>query len=41
MPNWTGPGLVGQMFHAVVRRIAPSGMPPPWVWVMSLRFARD
>jgi SAM-dependent methyltransferase len=27
MANWTGPGFVGQMFKAIAKHIAPSGMP--------------
>jgi SAM-dependent methyltransferase len=32
MANWTGPGFVGQMFKAIGRHIAPSGMPSPVLW---------
>jgi SAM-dependent methyltransferase len=32
MANWTGPGFVGQMFKAIAKHIAPSGMPPPVLW---------
>ncbi len=32
MANWTGPGFVGQMFKAIARHIAPSGMPSPVLW---------
>jgi SAM-dependent methyltransferase len=32
MANWTGPGFVGQMFKAIAKYIAPSGMPSPVLW---------
>ena len=32
MANWTGPGFVGQMFKAIAKHIAPSGMPSPLLW---------
>jgi SAM-dependent methyltransferase len=32
MANWTGEGFVGQMFKAVGKFIAPSGMPSPVLW---------
>ncbi len=32
MGNWTPQGFVGQMFKAVARFIAPSGMPSPVLW---------
>jgi ubiquinone/menaquinone biosynthesis C-methylase UbiE len=32
MANWTAPGFVGQMFKAIARHIAPSGMPSPLLW---------
>src|SRR5579864_5598619 len=32
MANWTGPGFVGQMFKAIAKHIAPSGMPSPVLW---------
>jgi SAM-dependent methyltransferase len=32
MANWTPQGFVGQMFQAVSRFIAPSGMPSPVLW---------
>jgi SAM-dependent methyltransferase len=32
MANWTGPGFVGQMFQAIAKHIAPSGMPSPLLW---------
>lgn len=32
MANWTPQGFVGQMFKAVSRFIAPSGMPSPVLW---------
>jgi hypothetical protein len=30
--NWTAPGFVGQMFKAIAKHIAPSGMPSPLLW---------
>lgn len=32
MANWTAGGFVGQMFKAISRYIAPSGMPSPVLW---------
>ncbi len=32
MANWTGQGFVGQMFKAIAKHIAPSGMPSPVLW---------
>ena len=32
MANWTPAGFVGQMFRAISRHIAPSGMPAPVLW---------
>ena len=32
MANWTAGGFVGQMFKAISRYIAPSGMPAPVLW---------
>jgi len=32
MANWTPSGFVGQMFKAISRHIAPSGMPSPVLW---------
>jgi SAM-dependent methyltransferase len=32
MANWTPAGFVGQMFRAIARHIAPSGMPSPVLW---------
>ena len=32
MANWTGTGFVGQMFKAIAKHIAPSGMPSPVLW---------
>jgi ubiquinone/menaquinone biosynthesis C-methylase UbiE len=32
MANWTPHGFVGQMFKAVAKFIAPSGMPSPVLW---------
>ena len=32
MANWTGSGFVGQMFKAIAKHIAPSGMPSPVLW---------
>jgi len=32
MGNWTSPGFVGQMFKAIAKHIAPSGMPSPLLW---------
>jgi SAM-dependent methyltransferase len=32
MANWTAPGFVGQMFKAIAKHIAPSGMPSPVLW---------
>jgi ubiquinone/menaquinone biosynthesis C-methylase UbiE len=32
MANWTPGGFVGQMFRAISRYIAPSGMPSPVLW---------
>ena len=32
MANWTPGGFVGQMFKAISRHIAPSGMPAPVLW---------
>src|SRR5882724_10951796 len=32
MANWTPAGFVGQMFRAIARYIAPSGMPAPVLW---------
>ena len=32
MANWTRSGFVGQMFQAIARHIAPSGMPSPLLW---------
>ncbi|MGE3151280.1 MAG: class I SAM-dependent methyltransferase [Nitrospiraceae bacterium] len=32
MANWTPQGFVGQMFKAVSKFIAPSGMPSPTLW---------
>jgi SAM-dependent methyltransferase len=32
MANWTSAGFVGQMFKAIAKHIAPSGMPSPLLW---------
>lgn len=32
MANWTPCGFVGQMFKAIAKQIAPSGMPAPTLW---------
>ncbi len=32
MANWTPGGFVGQMFRAIAKHIAPSGMPSPVLW---------
>jgi ubiquinone/menaquinone biosynthesis C-methylase UbiE len=32
MANWTPPGFIGQMFKAISKHIAPSGMPSPVLW---------
>jgi len=32
MANWTPGGFIGQMFKAIARHIAPSGMPSPVLW---------
>jgi ubiquinone/menaquinone biosynthesis C-methylase UbiE len=32
MANWTAQGFVGQMFKAISKFIAPSGMPSPLLW---------
>src|SRR5262249_16958023 len=32
MANWTPTGFVGQMFKAISKHIAPSGMPAPALW---------
>ena len=32
MANWTPQGFIGQMFKAVAKFIAPSGMPAPVLW---------
>jgi SAM-dependent methyltransferase len=32
LANWTPSGFVGQMFKAISRHIAPSGMPAPVLW---------
>ena len=32
MANWTSEGFVGQMFRAIAKHIAPSGMPSPVLW---------
>ncbi len=32
MANWTPSGFVGQMFKAIAKHIAPSGMPAPALW---------
>ena len=32
MANWTPAGFIGQMFKAISRHIAPSGMPSPVLW---------
>ncbi len=32
MANWTPGGFIGQMFKAIARHIAPSGMPAPVLW---------
>jgi SAM-dependent methyltransferase len=32
MANWTPAGFIGQMFKAIARHIAPSGMPAPVLW---------
>jgi hypothetical protein len=32
LANWTTEGFVGQMFKAIGRFIAPSGMPAPVLW---------
>ena len=32
MANWTPGGFVGQMFRAISKHIAPSGMPAPVLW---------
>jgi SAM-dependent methyltransferase len=32
MANWTPGGFIGQMFKAIAKYIAPSGMPSPVLW---------
>jgi SAM-dependent methyltransferase len=32
MANWTPDGFIGQMFKAISKHIAPSGMPAPVLW---------
>jgi SAM-dependent methyltransferase len=32
MANWTPGGFIGQMFKAISKHIAPSGMPAPVLW---------
>jgi ubiquinone/menaquinone biosynthesis C-methylase UbiE len=32
MANWTSGGFIGQMFKAISKHIAPSGMPAPVLW---------
>jgi SAM-dependent methyltransferase len=32
MANWTPAGFIGQMFKAIAKHIAPSGMPSPVLW---------
>ena len=32
MANWTPQGFIGQMFKAISKFIAPSGMPSPVLW---------
>jgi hypothetical protein len=32
MANWTPGGFVGEMFKAISKHIAPSGMPAPVLW---------
>jgi ubiquinone/menaquinone biosynthesis C-methylase UbiE len=32
MANWTPEGFIGQMFKAISKHIAPSGMPAPVLW---------
>jgi SAM-dependent methyltransferase len=32
MANWTPSGFIGQMFRAIAKHIAPSGMPSPVLW---------
>ena len=32
MANWTPGGFIGQMFKAISKLIAPSGMPAPVLW---------
>ena len=32
MANWTPEGFIGQMFRAIGKHIAPSGMPAPVLW---------
>ncbi|HEX8185591.1 MAG TPA: methyltransferase domain-containing protein [Blastocatellia bacterium] len=32
MANWTPGGFIGQLFKAISRHIAPSGMPSPLLW---------
>jgi len=32
MANWTPGGFIGQMFKAIAKHIAPSGMPSPVLW---------
>ena len=32
MANWTPAGFIGQMFKAISKHIAPSGMPAPVLW---------
>ena len=43
MANWTPGGFIGQMFKAIARHIAPSGMPSPVLWgdpeIVRQRFA--
>lgn len=34
MANWTPGGFIGQMFKAISKHIAPSGMPAPVLWGM-------
>ncbi|MEO8027621.1 MAG: class I SAM-dependent methyltransferase [Bryobacteraceae bacterium] len=32
MANWTPGGFIGQMFKAIAKHLAPSGMPSPVLW---------
>jgi SAM-dependent methyltransferase len=45
MANWTPDGFIGQMFKAISKHIAPSGMPSPVLWgdetTVRERFSKD